>query len=66
MGRRTASSHLMSEKPKLPPAHEIWTKCVEVAKREPCPELTDDRPAVRAALREARKAHTVRVKSVLP
>jgi hypothetical protein len=66
MGRRTASSHLMSEKPKLPPAHEIWTKCLEVAKREPRAELTDDRPAIRAALREARMKRTKLVRSVLP
>lgn len=46
---------------------EIWDKAiVEGAKEKPkVPEITDDRPAIRAALRESRRRHTVRVKSSL-
>jgi hypothetical protein len=49
-----------------PPDREIWDKAVNEAKKEQRPELTDDRPAIRRALREMRQRHTVRVKSILP
>lgn len=51
---------------KQPNDREVWDKAIVEAKKEPRAELTDDRPAVRAALRESRKRHTVRVRSQLP
>lgn len=47
---------------------DIWDKAVtEGAKERPkVKEITDDRPAIRAALRESRRRHTVRVKSSMP
>jgi hypothetical protein len=49
-----------------PPAHELWSKCLEEARKEPRAELTDNRPAIRAALREARMKRTKLVRSVMP
>ncbi len=60
--------------------HRIWEQAMKVAKAEPCPpmqghhvrfpravnELTDDREAIRKALKESRMGHTVRVTSKLP
>lgn len=56
----------MSEPQKQANDREVWDKCVEQAKKEPRPELTDDRPAIRRVLHEMRQRHTVRVKSYLP
>lgn len=51
---------------KQPNDREVWDKAVDHAKREPRPELTDDRPAIRRTLWEMRRRHTVRVRSQLP
>ena len=51
---------------KQPNDREVWDKAVTEAKKESRPELTDDRPAIRRALREMRQRHTVRVRSQLP
>ena len=51
---------------KVPPDRVLWDKCIAVAKREPPPELTDDRPAIRRTLRAMRERRTVRVRSQLP
>lgn len=51
---------------KQPSDRQIWDRAVEVAKKEPAPEIKDDRPAIRAALRESRRRHTTKVKSLLP
>ena len=55
----------MSKK-KNPDDREIWDKAVSVAVREPVPEITDHRSAIRQALKESRMRHTVRVTSKLP
>ena len=49
-----------------PTEREIWDQAVQAGKREPRPELTDNRPAIRAALRASRMRHTVRVRSHWP
>ena len=51
---------------KQPNDREVWDKAIVEAKKEPRAELTDDRPKIRAALRESRKRHTVRIASHLP
>lgn len=55
----------MNDKPKSPKDHEVWQRALTEAKQETRPELKDDRPAIRAALRESRRNHTVRVRSHL-
>jgi len=56
----------MNEKPKSPDDREIWDAAIKAGEKEPRPEITDNRPAIRAALKAARMRHTVRVKSLLP
>lgn len=61
-------------KRKQPTDRQIWEGVVEVSIGEPCPrieghhvkELTDDREAIRRALKESRMRHTVHVTSKLP
>jgi len=56
----------MNDKPKT--GGEVWNKAIEQGMKEKpkAHEITDDRPAIRAALRESRRRHTVRVRSCLP
>jgi len=56
----------MSPQPKSPNDREIWDKAVAEGKKERHVELTDNREAIRKALRESRWQHTRRVRSILP
>lgn len=52
----------------LPPkSHDstVWNACIEHGKAE-VPEIKDDRPAIRRALKESRMRHTTRARSYLP
>lgn len=58
----------MTTQPKTPNDRQIWDRAMKQALNEPhkVPEITDNRQAIRASLRESRRNHTVRVRSVLP
>jgi hypothetical protein len=55
----------MNGKPKTPNDREVWDRAIAVGKKEPTPELKDDRPAIRAALRASREKRGVRIKTHL-
>lgn len=61
---RDSISLLMTDKLKIPDEREVWDKAVAEGSKEPRPELKDDRPAIRAALRESRRNHTQKVRSL--
>ena len=53
----------MSGKRKISDDRKVWDKAIAQGKKEGRPELTDDRPAIRAALRASREKRGVRVRS---
>lgn len=55
----------MISKPKQT-ERDIWDAAVVQGKKERPVELTDNREAIRRALKESRWQHTKRVRSILP